>query len=189
MDGLVNMSESLRDQPRNLDPIIAAASLSFGFVFIHPFMDGNGRLHRYLIHEVLSSAGFTPKGIVLPVSAVILANLETYVASLENFSGPLTARTSWNPDTPQIPPAGNDAVYFRYFDATAQTEFYAGRWSARLHTISTRRFPSCSDSTAPASSSTQISTGRRIRSMCSSASCSRTDSGSRRTSATRISRG
>jgi hypothetical protein len=123
MDGLVAMSESLRQAPSNLDPVVAAASLSFGFVFIHPFMDGNGRLHRYLIHEALSSSGFTPKGIVLPVSAVILANLESYVASLEAFSKPVSARTSWSPDTPDIPPTGNDPVYFRYFDATAQTEF------------------------------------------------------------------
>lgn len=36
MDGLVAMSESLRLAPSNLDPVVAAASLSFGFVFIHP---------------------------------------------------------------------------------------------------------------------------------------------------------
>lgn len=123
MGGLVAMSESLRQSSSNLDPVVAAASLSFGFVFVHPFMDGNGRLHRYLIHETLSSSGFTPKGIVLPVSAVILANLDAYVAALENFSKPMNAQTSWNPDVPEIPPTGNDAVYFRYFDATAQAEF------------------------------------------------------------------
>lgn len=123
MDGLVEFSEKLRADPTELDPIIAAASLSFGFVYIHPFIDGNGRLHRYLIHEVLSTAGFTPKGIVLPVSAVILANLDQYTAALEVFSRPLTARTSFNPYTPEAPASGNDAVYYRYFDATAQTEF------------------------------------------------------------------
>ena len=42
-------------------------------MFIHPFLDGNGRLHRYLIREELSVLGFTPKGIVLPVSAFILS--------------------------------------------------------------------------------------------------------------------
>ena len=125
MDGLVAISASIHANPANLDPIIAAACLSFGFVFIHPFMDGNGRLHRYLIHEALSTAGFTPKGIILPVSAVILTHLNEYVAALEAFSKPLVARTSWNPDTPAIPPTGNDAVYFRYFDATVQAEFLA----------------------------------------------------------------
>lgn len=123
MEGLVNLSEMLRAKLDELDPIVAAACLSFGFVFLHPFMDGNGRLHRYLIHEVLSSSGFTPKGIVLPVSAVILASLNDYVAALEIFSKPLTARTTYNPDAPELPATGNDAVYFRYFDATAQTEF------------------------------------------------------------------
>lgn len=123
MEGLVELSEQLRAHPADLDPIVAAASLSFGFVYIHPFMDGNGRLHRYLIHEVLSTSGFTPKGIVLPVSAVILANLAEYANALESFSRTLMARTSYDPDTPNIPSSGNDAVHYRYFDATAQTEF------------------------------------------------------------------
>jgi hypothetical protein len=123
MHGLIELSESLRARPGSIDPVVLAASLSFGFVFIHPFMDGNGRLHRYLVHEVLSSAGFTPKGIVLPVSAVILANLDEYVHALEQFSKPLMARTRYNPDVPEAPASGNDAIYFRYFDATEQTSF------------------------------------------------------------------
>lgn len=106
-----------------LDPIIHAAMVAFGFVFIHPFMDGNGRIHRYLIHHILARAGFTPRGIVLPVSAVILANLDRYVDCLEVFSKPLTARTRYDPTMPQSPATGNDAVYFRYFDATPQAEF------------------------------------------------------------------
>ncbi len=106
-----------------IDPVILATAIAFGFVFIHPFMDGNGRIHRYLIHEVLANAGFTPRGIILTVSAVILANLDDYVSVLEAFSKPLRARTNYNPDTPDIPATGNDAVYFRYFDATHQAEF------------------------------------------------------------------
>ena len=105
------------------DPVVYAAIIAFGFVFIHPFMDGNGRIHRYLIHEVLANAGFTPRGIVLPVSAVILANLDEYVSVLERFSRPLLQHTEYSPDTPDIPARGNDAVYFRYFDATEQAEF------------------------------------------------------------------
>ena len=67
-------------------------------MFVHPFIDGNGRLHRYLIHEELSSAEFTPKGLILPVSAVILANLDRYRETLESFSRPLRDRTSYDPD-------------------------------------------------------------------------------------------
>lgn len=105
------------------DPVIAAASIAFGFVFIHPFMDGNGRIHRYLIHEVLAKGGFTPRGIVLPISAVILANLDNYIEVLEQYSRPLRQMTDYSPDTPEIPAKGNDAVFFRFFDATEQAEF------------------------------------------------------------------
>lgn len=136
MAGLLSLAEASRSWfPGNVndnghgefesrfDPVVLATVIAFGFVFIHPFMDGNGRIHRYLIHEVLANAGFTPRGIILPVSAVILANLDEYVAVLENFSRPLRSMTSYYPDTPDIPATGNDAVYFRYFDATVQAEF------------------------------------------------------------------
>ena len=115
-----------------IDPVILATLIAFGFVFIHPFMDGNGRIHRYLIHDVLTNAGFTPRGIILPVSAVILANLHDYVSILETFSKPLRAMTNYNPETPDIPAIGNDAVYFRYFDATRQAGFL---YKALLKTI------------------------------------------------------
>jgi len=123
MTGLVEFAESIRGNPEDLDPVVAAAVLAFGFVFIHPFMDGNGRLHRFLIHDVLSSSGFTPKGIVLPVSAVILANLDEYVHTLESFSRSLQVRTTYDPGVPEAPASGNDALYFRYFDATDQASF------------------------------------------------------------------
>lgn len=123
MAGLVEFSGVVRTNPDNLDPVIAASVLAFGFVFIHPFMDGNGRLHRFLVHDVLSSSGFTPKGIVLPVSAVILANQAEYVHALETFSKSLQARTTFNPDLPEAAATGNDALYFRYFDATDQASF------------------------------------------------------------------
>ena len=123
MSGLVAMAERFRARPGSIDAIVAASLISFGFVFIHPFMDGNGRLHRYLIHEQLSSAGFTPKGLILPVSAVILANLDRYRETLESFSRPVRDRTSYDPDVPQAPATGNDALYSRYFNATDQASF------------------------------------------------------------------
>ena len=122
MEGLLHLAEEQR-LGSHLDPVVAAACIAFGFVFIHPFMDGNGRIHRYLIHDVLAKAGFTPKGIVLPVSAVILANLNQYTDALEHFSKPLNQRSTYYPDTPTVPAEGNDAVFFRYPDLTRQTEF------------------------------------------------------------------
>ena len=61
---------------KELDPVIAAAVLAFGFVYIHPFEDGNGRIHRYLMHHVLARRGFNPPGIHFPVSAAILDQID-----------------------------------------------------------------------------------------------------------------
>jgi hypothetical protein len=124
--GLCGYSKRGRDAAKAggaIDPVIHAAAVAFGFVFIHPFMDGNGRLHRYLIHEELSVFGFTPKGIALPVSAFILANVDQYIDVLEQFSRPRLRRTEFDPQLPDIPARGNDPVYFRFFDATAQALF------------------------------------------------------------------
>lgn len=123
MQGLIDMSVRCHAHPDAIDPIVAASAISFGFVFIHPFIDGNGRLHRYLIHEQLSRAGFTPKGLILPVSAVILAQLDRYRETLESFSKPVRARTSFDPDISSAPATGNDALFVRYFDATEQACF------------------------------------------------------------------
>lgn len=76
-----------------------------------------------MIHEQLSTAGFTPKGIVLRVSAVILAKLDRYEETLEAFSRAVLARTSYDPAVPAVAAVGNDAIYFRYLNATEQASF------------------------------------------------------------------
>ena len=121
--GAALKTEADGDTSYDYDPVILSAAVSFGFVFIHPFMDGNGRIHRYLIHDVLARTEFTPRGIILPVSAVILANLDEYIDVLETFSGPLRKITDYNPDVPTSPATGNDPECFRFFDATPQAEF------------------------------------------------------------------
>ena len=92
-------------------------------MFIHPFLDGNGRIHRYLIHEQLSNYGFTPKGFILPVSAVIVGNLDRYEAALTAFSSAIMQRTNFDAGVPGAVATGNDPLYFRYFDATEQASF------------------------------------------------------------------
>lgn len=72
-----------------IHPVIMSASIAFGFVFIHPFDDGNGRLHRFIIHYVLSRSGFTPLKTIFPISAVMLDNMREYDFILESFSIPL----------------------------------------------------------------------------------------------------
>jgi Fic family protein len=70
----------------NMDPIITAAVVGFGFVFLHPFEDGNGRLHRYLLHHVLAKRKFSPAGLIFPVSAFMYKNQRQYDSMLESFS-------------------------------------------------------------------------------------------------------
>jgi hypothetical protein len=66
--------------------VIEAATKSFAFVFIHPFGDGNGRIHRLLLHHVLARRGFIPRNVVVPISAVIAKDLRGYDEVLEDFS-------------------------------------------------------------------------------------------------------
>jgi hypothetical protein len=111
-------------QSRTLDPVIAAACAAFGFVFIHPFEDGNGRLHRYLIHHVLAERGFTPPGLIFPVSAVILRLIDDYRRALEASSRPLLPLIDWEPTADGNVRVLNDtADLYRFFDATPHAEF------------------------------------------------------------------
>ena len=70
-----------------VNPVIIAAT-SFGFVYIHPFEDGNGRLHRFLIHYVLAGTSFTPSGIIFPVSAIMLATEKNTIKYLKMCHAP-----------------------------------------------------------------------------------------------------
>lgn len=107
-----------------MDPILVAAKIAFGFVFIHPFVDGNGRLHRYIFHHVLAQTGYTEQGIIFPVSASIITNSQDYAKSLESYSHPILNFIDWKPSENNNVEILNDTIdYYRYFDATAQAEF------------------------------------------------------------------
>jgi hypothetical protein len=87
MDGL-SLSHQNMEQSQ-VHPVVQAATIAFAFVFMHPFEDGNGRIHRFLIHNILARRGFTPEGLIFPVSAAMLNNLHAYDTALESFSKPL----------------------------------------------------------------------------------------------------
>ena len=104
-------------------PVIIAAVISFGFVFIHPFDDGNGRIHRFLIHNILAKTGFTPKGLIFPVSAVMLRKIKDYDETLELFSKPLMPLIDFELDSSgQMTVKNKTDVYYKYIDMTAITE-------------------------------------------------------------------
>jgi len=107
-----------------LNPVIVAAAVAFGFVYVHPFEDGNGRLHRWLIHHVLALAGFNPPAVVFPISAAILRHLTEYREILESYSKPLLSYIEWRAtDGGNVEVPHDTADYYRYFDATVHAEF------------------------------------------------------------------
>lgn len=122
MTGLLEANGRMRDD--GLDPVLQAAATAFGFVYVHPFEDGNGRLHRCLIHHVLAERRFTPAGMVFPVSSVMLDRIEDYRATLQAHSGPLMPFIEWRP-TPEhnIEVLNDTADFYRYFDCTEAAEF------------------------------------------------------------------
>jgi hypothetical protein len=112
---------------QTFDPVIAAAMLAFGFVYGHPFEDGNGRLHRYLIHHVLAQRGFHPAGVVFPVSAAILERLDGYRAALEDYSRRLLPVVDWQPtEDGNVRVLNDTGDFYRFFDATPHAEFLYG---------------------------------------------------------------
>jgi hypothetical protein len=113
-----------RDAAQHLDPVLSAAVLAFGFVYAHPFEDGNGRLHRYLIHHVLAQRGFNPPGVVFPVSAAILNAIAAYRRVLESYSQRLLPVIEWRTTERNSVEVLNDTGdFYRFFDATPQAEF------------------------------------------------------------------
>jgi Fic family protein len=107
-----------------IDPVAVAATLSFGFVYIHPLEDGNGRLHRWLIHHTLAMAGYNPQGVVFPVSAAICRQITKYEALLESYSRPLLDFIQWEPtSTGNVRVLNDTGDYYRFFDATRHAEF------------------------------------------------------------------
>jgi hypothetical protein len=107
----------------NVSPVIHAAAISYGFVFLHPFEDGNGRIHRFLIHNLLALKGFTPEGLIFPVSATMLENPGDYDSSLEEYSNKILPLIKYSIDENGNLTVFNDtAVWYQYIDMTAQAE-------------------------------------------------------------------
>lgn len=122
LSGLVETCRLLGDSDYNA--VLMAALIAFGFVFIHPFEDGNGRIHRYLFHHILAEKGFVPRGLVFPVSAVILDRIDKYLETLEHYSESRLKLIECRPTNKNNVEILNETIdLYRYFDATRQAEF------------------------------------------------------------------
>lgn len=122
IDGLIAANHLLEDS--GFDAVLAAAIIAFGFVFIHPFVDGNGRIHRYLIHHMLARKQFVHQGVIFPVSASILDHIDDYRKVLEAYAHPLLDFIEWKATSDNNVEVLNETIdYYRYFDATRHAEF------------------------------------------------------------------
>jgi len=121
MEGLIASHQNM--SKGDVHAIIHAAAIAYGFVYLHPFEDGNGRIHRFLIHNILARQGFTPHGIMFPISAVMLKNPDIYDASLESFSKKLIPLIDYTLDEEGLMMVSNDtAKWYKYIDMTVQVE-------------------------------------------------------------------
>ncbi|MDO8953500.1 MAG: Fic family protein [Gammaproteobacteria bacterium] len=87
--------QNFEARTRGRSALLRAAMISFGFVYIHPMSDGNGRISRFLVNDVLRRDGAVPAPFILPISAAI-ANTPIkrrgYDQVLEILSKPLMHR-------------------------------------------------------------------------------------------------
>jgi Fic family protein len=120
-----------------LSSVARAALVSFGFVYLHPMIDGNGRISRFLINDVLRRDGALPAPYIVPISAILqrpdLRPL-SYDGALELFSRPLMQqyRNQWSFGAEQ---QGQDgATYNLQFDGY-QDALHAWRYPDLTHHV------------------------------------------------------
>ncbi|PVY41232.1 Fic family protein [Pontibacter virosus] len=128
---VLSLMEGLKEtatKSEGTSALVRATVISFGFVFIHPFEDGNGRLQRFLIHDMLVRDRVVPDGLIIPVSAHMLSHMRDYNKTLENYSIPLMRLVQYTKTASgELEVINKNEVegYFRYPDLTDQTIFLA----------------------------------------------------------------
>jgi hypothetical protein len=91
VEAMLNGLRVFLERTHGQSPVMRAAVASFGFVYIHPLADGNGRVHRFLINDILRRDGVIHPPMILPVSARIADHTErlAYDRVLDSISRPL----------------------------------------------------------------------------------------------------
>jgi Fic/DOC family len=90
LEGLATFIERTKGQ----SAVMRSAVAAFGFVYIHPLADGNGRVHRLLINDILRRDGAIEDPMILPISSVMdqgAAQRRAYDQILDSISRPLMA--------------------------------------------------------------------------------------------------
>lgn len=92
VDAMLDGLAVFLDKTHGQSPVMRAAVASFGFVYIHPLADGNGRTHRFLFNDLLRRDGAVDAPYIIPLSALIQADTgakQAYYKLLEEISAPL----------------------------------------------------------------------------------------------------
>jgi Fic family protein len=76
LDAMPVFFDLLRDEP---DPAVRAVLGHFVFVYIHPYMDGNGRIGRFLMNVMIAAGGY-------PWTVIPVPRRDAYMAALETAS-------------------------------------------------------------------------------------------------------
>lgn len=90
--GMLDALRQLERRTRGANSVVRSAAVSFAFVYLHPLVDGNGRVHRFLVNHLLAADKAVPANTVIPVSATIAASAKgraQYDQVLEVVSKPL----------------------------------------------------------------------------------------------------
>jgi hypothetical protein len=138
---LLSGLRSFAERTAGASALVRAAVLSFGFVYIHPMSDGNGRISRFLINDTLRRDGAVAAPFILPVSATIISSVvrrRGYDQVLELFSRPLMRKyaEAWRFGAEEVADDGvlsnlrfdayDDALpAWRYPDLTDHVEYLA----------------------------------------------------------------
>ena len=84
----------------------------FVFVYIHPYMDGNGRMARFLMNVMFAAGGFP--WVVVPVqqrdaymSALETASVEQNIVPFAQFLGKLAQQNLDGKEVAKVPEAPN----------------------------------------------------------------------------------
>jgi len=75
-DAMPALFEMLKEEP---EPGVRAVLGHFIFVYIHPYMDGNGRIGRFLMNVMLASGGY-------PWTVIPVEKRDDYLSALEKAS-------------------------------------------------------------------------------------------------------
>ena len=168
MDGFMRMANAQDDVP----PLVKSALVSFGFVFIHPFMDGNGRISRLLAHHTLHLKGVLPdingSPAILPLSVAMKKNEKKYLNTLEAFS--LQARKLWSvmhlSDNDFVFDFKSSPLIYAHWSGQKAAEFVTTCAAEALHRHSLTRPYTCRTTTKRLRKSTKPTTYRIRRSTC-----------------------